>query len=234
VLAAAGVARGARHVAFAARDEVTREARTFGFGSSIPLEKARRDEVLLAWAMNGRPLPPAHGFPLRAVVPGFIGARSVKWLDHITLALEPSSNYFQRRAYKLFPPHVRAESADWRAGMSLAEQFTNVVICTPRQRQAAAGATVHLAGYALGGDGRTVVRVEVSPDDGRTWQPAAVERGSSPWTWCFWEASLAVPAGATRLWARAWDDHEIQPAFAADLWNFKGYMNNSWYCLHLA
>ena len=59
------------------------------FGGSIPLDKARRPEVLLAWAMNGEPLQPVHGAPLRVVVPGYIGARSIKWLDRIELRAHP-------------------------------------------------------------------------------------------------------------------------------------------------
>ncbi|MGH2524914.1 MAG: molybdopterin-dependent oxidoreductase, partial [Anaerolineales bacterium] len=74
----AGIAPEARHVAFAGLDDVQRQGKTLGFGSSIPIEKALSLEVLLAYEMNGEPLPPAHGFPVRAIVPGYIGARSVK------------------------------------------------------------------------------------------------------------------------------------------------------------
>ncbi len=94
----------ARHVAFAGLDETERHGHRFCFGGSIPLEKALSPEVLLAYEMNGEPLPPVHGAPLRVVVPGYIGARSVKWLSTVTLQDEPSDNYFQAKAYRLFPP----------------------------------------------------------------------------------------------------------------------------------
>jgi len=232
VLEAAGVKAGACHVDFEGLDEVTREGRTFGFGGSIPIAKARNDEVLLAFEMNGQPLPPTHGFPLRMVVPGFIGARSVKWLKRMTVQREPSSNYFQTQAYKLFPPHVRSETADWNHGQMLGELFTTAAICSPtgRSMDLPAG-DMTLRGYALGGDGRRVVRVEVSVNDGESWTETNLERGSTEWTWCFWECRVAVPKNIGRIWVRAWDDQEVQPPFAADLWNFKGYMNNSWYCL---
>jgi sulfite oxidase len=92
LLAEAGPHPSASHVAFSGLDDVLRHGETFRFGGSIPLEKALAPEVLLAWEMNGVPLPPEHGAPLRAVVPGFIGARSVKWLSRIELRDTPSEN----------------------------------------------------------------------------------------------------------------------------------------------
>src|SRR6185437_12169016 len=73
------------------------------FGGSIPLDKASRPEVLLAWAMNGERLPPVHGGPLRVIVPGYIGARSVKWLERIEVRPEPWAGHFQHVAYRLVP-----------------------------------------------------------------------------------------------------------------------------------
>jgi sulfite oxidase len=103
VLLAAGIDPRAKHVAFTGLDEISNGGDHFGYGGSIPLEKAMEPEVLLAYAMNGESLTPLHGFPLRVVVPGYIGARSVKWLANINLQEQPSLNYFQRRAYRLFP-----------------------------------------------------------------------------------------------------------------------------------
>ena len=86
VLALAGPRPGAAHVGFEGADSCPEASPPQRFGGSIPLDKARRPEVLLAWAMNGEPLPPVHGAPLRVVVPGYIGARSVKWLERIEVA----------------------------------------------------------------------------------------------------------------------------------------------------
>ena len=90
-----------REVGFEGAD-LCREAKPVQrFGGSIPLDKARRSEVLLAWAMNGEPLAPVHGAPVRVVVPGYIGARSVKWLESVELRSDPCPGYYQHVVYRL-------------------------------------------------------------------------------------------------------------------------------------
>ncbi|MBX4413378.1 molybdopterin-dependent oxidoreductase, partial [Mycobacterium tuberculosis] len=79
------------------------------YGSSIPLSKALSPEVLLAWQMNSEPLPRAHGGPVRVVVPGFIGARSVKWVTAITVQPGASQNYFQALDYRILPADADAD-----------------------------------------------------------------------------------------------------------------------------
>src|SRR5205085_2571972 len=81
LLAAVGPLDGAAHVAFTGLDLCAEEGQRFAFGGSIPFWKAMQGDVLLAWELDGEPLPPEHGFPLRVVVPGWIGARSVKWVS---------------------------------------------------------------------------------------------------------------------------------------------------------
>src|SRR3954447_17446163 len=103
VLSLAGPLDAATHVGFVGADVSPEATPTQRFGGSIPLEKASRREVLLAWAMNGEPLPPVHGAPVRVVVPGYIGARSVKWLEEIELRSAPWPGYFQDVVYRLLP-----------------------------------------------------------------------------------------------------------------------------------
>src|ERR671936_49002 len=93
VLAVAGPLREAAHVGFEGADLCSQAKPPERFGGSVPLDKACRPEVLLAWAMNGEPLPPVHGAPLRVIVPGYIGARSVKWLECIELRSAPWAGY---------------------------------------------------------------------------------------------------------------------------------------------
>src|SRR5579863_841216 len=103
VLALAGPLSEAGHVGFEGADLCREVKPAERFGGSIPLDKACRPEVLLAWAMNGDPLPPVHGAPLRVVVPGYIGARSVKWLERIEVRRRPWQGHFQHVAYRLLP-----------------------------------------------------------------------------------------------------------------------------------
>ncbi len=229
VLAAAGVSAEARHVAFTGLDEIEKGGRTFGFGGSIPLEKARRPEVLLAYAMNDAPLTPIHGFPLRALVPGYIGARSVKWLTNIDVRAEPSDNYFQRQAYKLFPPDVSAESADWSRGTMLYDAPLTSVICEPAEGALVEGERAVVRGYAYAG-GRGIARVEVSCDGHEPWIEAALAPDQGEWSWRLWEADVPVRADTRQLVVRAWDEDDTgQPENPGTLWNFKGYLNSAWH-----
>ncbi len=219
-----------KHVALTGLDEVERQNRRFGFGGSIPLEKALSAEVLLAYEMNNEPLAPTHGFPLRAVVPGYIGARSVKWLSQITLQAEPSDNYFQAHAYKLFPPQANAATVDWAGGLMLGEQSLNAVICCPQESENVRAGRIVVQGYALAGGDRRIERVDVSIDNGETWTIAALPEDRPSWTWCLWEAALDMPPGEGEIIARAVDSAaNTQPEHARHIWNFKGYMNNAWH-----
>jgi len=232
VLAAAGVGDDARHVAFGGVDQVTRHGETFGFGGSIPRDKALGAEVLLADSMNGAPLSPVHGYPVRVVVPGYLGARSVKWLARIHAQRDPSDNYFQSKAYRLFSPSVTADTVRWEDGLMLGENPINSVICTPEAGASVPAGRCVVQGYALAGGDRRVARVEVSADGGRTWSRAKLTEGER-WSWEFWEIELDLAPG-TELVARAWDTaSNTQPERLETVWNFKGYMNNAWHRVRL-
>lgn len=209
---------GARHVCLEGADEVTTAGGLVRFGASIPLDKALGGEVLLADRMNGERLPPEHGGPLRLVVPGYIGARSVKWLTRITLSAEASDNWFQARDYR-------------RNGQSLAALELNSAIAEPAEGASVTPGPLIVRGYALAGPGRTVERVEISGDGGRTWSRASlVSDNASPWSWRLWEAQVDLEPGEHELAVRAWDDAGgTQPADLASIWNEAGYMNNAWH-----
>ena len=229
VLAAAGVKAGAEHVEFVGGDDVFRHGENVGFGGSIPIEKAMNHEVLLAYEMNGKPLEPIHGFPLRTIVPGYIGARSVKWLRRITLQEEPSENYFQSIAYRLFPAHVNAENVDSHPGTQLSELSVNCVITSPHQGSTISGKKIKVCGYAMSG-GHRISRVEVSIDNGNTWITAVITQADQQWAWSFWEVSIELKMGEYEVIARAFDSaSNTQPEDAKHVWNFKGYMNNAWH-----
>jgi sulfite oxidase len=231
VLRAAGAeADGSLHVAFSSLDDCEVEGERFRFGASIPMTKAMSPEVLLAYEMNGEALAPEHGAPLRAVVPGFAGVRSAKWLAGITVQDTPSSSYTQQKDYKLFPPDVTKETADWDEGVTIYEMPLNAAICTPAPHAELETGAATLRGYAIAND-RSVARVDVSSDGGRTWRQAELEHNPhAPWSWTFWQATLDLPQGEHELAVRAWDSAgQTQPAAPDDTWNFKGYLSASWH-----
>lgn len=230
VLEKAGVQADAAHVVFTGLDDVTRQGQTFGFGGSIPLDKALSSDTLLAYEMNGKPLTQAHGYPVRSLVPGYIGARSVKWLTRITVQKEPSGNYFQQHAYKVFPPDVNWENVNWDEGVMLGENAVNSVICYPAEGTVLKAGRNRIAGYAVGG-AHPVAAVEVSIDDGHTWQSANLMTSRAyPWAWWLWGVVVELPPGDIELIARAVDAAgESQPRDIENLWNLKGYANNAWH-----
>jgi sulfite oxidase len=230
VLETVGVADGARYVEFVGLDQVERHGHRFGFGGSIDLAKAMGDEVLLASELNGAPLPPAHGFPLRAVVPGWIGARSVKWLGRITLTAEPSRNYFQTRAYRVQREVNPSDPRDVSAGVALSAVPLNAVIVDPTPAQVVPAGLVVVRGWAMGSEGRPPTAVELSPNAGEDWIPARIVAGGAAWAWVLWEASLELSRGRHTLAVRAADGSAVaQPRMLTETWNVKGYGNNAWH-----
>lgn len=230
VLMAAGVNAQDAHVAFLGLDEVTKDSETFGFGGSIPIEKALKPEVLLVYEMNGEPLLPIHGFPLRVVVPGYIAARSVKWLAEINVQDTPSANYFQTRDYKMFPPDVTEAKVDWNYGDMLEQLNLNSVICTPAHDEQLDAGEVHISGYALSCGENSIRKVEVSVDNCATWTEADINPSDEAWAWRFWNITLNLTPGSYALVVRAADSNgNTQPDSIDSIWNFRGYMNNAWH-----
>jgi sulfite oxidase len=230
LLLAAGIAPGAGHVELVGLDSVERHGRRFGFGGSIDLEKALGAEVLLATGLNGRPLTPEHGFPLRAVVPGWIGARSVKWLGAINLLEHPSTNYFQASAYRMQRTANPESPRDVSGGEAMREVPLNAVILDPVPGQVVSAGSLTVRGWAMGSGGSAVTSVQLSADDGRRWVAGHLTRRGGPWSWSFWEATVSVDPGPLTLVARAEDERGVtQPGTPAETWNVKGYGNNAWY-----
>jgi sulfite oxidase len=229
VLRAAGPRPEAAHVAFSAPDISPAADPPQPYGGSVTLAKALGGEVLLAWAMNGQPLPPVHGGPVRVIVPGYIGARSVKWVERITLQEQPSDNYFQATAYRLLPADADPAAAGPGDGLPLGAVAVNSAILRPADGAVLPAGPAQIAGYAFAGDDRGIARVDVSTDSGQTWQQAGLGPDAGPWAWRQWHAIVSVPAGETEIIARAWDTSAAaQPESPAHLWNPKGYVNNSW------
>ncbi len=227
VLRAAGLADDAAHVAFGAPDRSALADPAQTYGASIPIGKAMSPEVLLAWHMNGAALTPVHGAPVRVVVPGFIGARSVKWLQTVTVQAAPSDNYFQAVAYRLLPAGAASDGPG--AGFSLSSVALNCDVLSPEPGAHVRAGRTGVTGYSFAGDDRSVVRVDVSTDGSRSWTQAELDEPAGPWTWQHWRTNVELAAGPTTILVRAWDSTgAVQPESAAHLWNPKGYVNNSW------
>ena len=193
------------------------------FGGSIPLDKACRPEVLLAWGMNGEPLPLVHGAPLRVVVPGYIGARSVKWLERIEVRSTPG-----RGTSSTSSTGVPADATPGPGvGMPLGLIALNGDVLSPADGETVAAGPVEVRGYAFAGGDRHVARVDVSVDGGGDWSQAELLDDLGRWAWRHWRATLGS-ARRTRDLVRAWDSSAAtQPEDEAALWNPKGYVNNS-------
>jgi len=205
----------AKHVHFAGLE---------AYAASIPIKKAvdPQGDVLLAYSMNGQPLPRDHGYPLRSIVPGHVAARSVKWLNQITLSDEESTSQWQRKDYKCFGPNET--KVDWDAAPAIQELPVQSAITevktggwTKAARNDAQGQAdetaqkVTLGGYAYSGGGRSIIRVDVSMDSGKSWSqayllPDCVGKDGSPspcqghgaWSWKRWRFDTAVPLTAFR------------------------------------
>jgi sulfite oxidase len=230
LLRAVGASSEACHVQMVGLDEVERHGHRFGFGGSIDLAKAMSGEVLLATELNGVPLPEPHGFPLRAVVPGWIGARSVKWLGRIEVTTEPSPNYFQTRAYRMAREVNHADPRDVSRGTALTEVPLNAVILAPATGTVLSAGRHLVRGWAMGAGGGPLARVELSLDGGRSWLETRLSGSGERWAWSFWELEVPLPPGAHTIMARAVGaDGETQPPSPQETWNVKGYGNNAWY-----
>jgi sulfite oxidase len=225
VLALAGPLGGASDVGFEGADLSSEAKPVQRFGGSIPLDKALRSEVLLAWAMNGEPLPAVHGAPLRVVVPGYIGARSVKWLERIELRSEPWLGYFQHVAYRLVPADGTPGPG---VGIPLGLVALNSEVLSPRDGAIVPAGPTEVSGYAFAGGDRYVARVDVSIDGAESWTQAELLEDLGRWAWRHWRITVGLSPGPHELLVRAWDSSAAtQPEEDAALWNPKGYVNNA-------
>jgi sulfane dehydrogenase subunit SoxC len=194
------------------------------YARGLPLADARRPETLLVWAMNGAPLPPQHGAPLRVVVPGWYGMTQVKWLTRIDVLTEPFTGFQNATAYRLKvdagedgEPVTRIRPRSLMAPPGWPDFMT-------RERYLRAG-PVALSGRAWSGRA-PVTRVEVSTDGGSTWDVAALAPAdpAHPFAWRGWTYEWAAAPGRFDLLTRATDEVGSQPVEAE--WNRQGMANN--------
>jgi DMSO/TMAO reductase YedYZ molybdopterin-dependent catalytic subunit len=171
-----------------------------GYADSIPIERALSAEPHIVWKMNGEPLPPKHGTPVRLIVPGLYGIKNVKWLTTLTVTADDFQGYWQQRGWT-----------------DTAIIKTSSRIDVPGDRAVIAAGPTEIGGIAFAGD-RGIAKVEVSTDDGATWQEARIVENPSPagLSWVLWTLPWTPVSGAYTLVVRATDGTgELQTADSA-------------------
>lgn len=238
-----------RHVHFEGMDKGVDGV---GYGASIPLSTATdpRKDVLLAFDMNDEPIPRDHGFPLRAIVPGTVGARQVKFLDKIKIASVESPSFWQQQDYKGFPPNTDYSTENYKshAGPSIQELPVQSAITEPSHGSVFRVASsddecLTLRGYAWSGGGRGIVRVDVSLDGGKSWKTADLscegtsQRINRAWAWTPWELTIDshdLGEGTLDIQCKAVDSsYNNQPDTIAPIWNMRGVLNNAWHHIQI-
>jgi DMSO/TMAO reductase YedYZ molybdopterin-dependent catalytic subunit len=223
LLEEAGPLDEAVELVFAGADRGVQKEIEHDYERSLPIADALRDEVLLAYEMNGAPLPPQHGFPLRLVVPGWYGMASVKWLTRITAVSEPFEG-FQQLAYRYrqLPeddgvPVTRMDPRSLMIPPGLPDFLTRSRIVDAGRHE--------LRGRAWSGWG-SIERVEVSADGGSTWEAAELGEVVSPYAWRSWSFDWDAGPGTAELCCRATDaagnEQPLEPS-----WNLGGFSNNA-------
>lgn len=230
------------HVHFEGLDQDLTGAK---YGASISFQRAisKQNEVVLAYEMNGEPLPKDHGFPLRVIVPGVVGARNVKWLGRVLVSTEESPSHWQQNDYKGFNPSVDWDTVDFKSSPAIQVLPVQSAITEPKPGQTVipdSDGKVTVGGYAWSGDGREIVRVDVSLDGGKTWNVAELfgekQKEGQSWAWKLWklEASLPIDGKEVTIMCKAVDStYNVQPDTVAPIWNLRGVLNNAWHRVHI-
>jgi DMSO/TMAO reductase YedYZ molybdopterin-dependent catalytic subunit len=228
VLQAVGLKPGAAHVAGQGGDPGA-VATAAPVIRSIPMRKAMDEDTLIAWSMNGGPLPFVHGYPLRLVAPGWVGSASTKWLHTLTVLDAPFKGTYMDSSYRV-PKNAVAPGSKMPADAVSTEGWPikSMITFPAPNATAKVGTTITVRGKAWVGEG-SVDRVEVSVDEGKTWRNAQLAKSTGRYAWrTFTYEHKADAPGYVTFLARAWDDRgNAQPA--QPHWNPLGYFWNAWH-----
>ncbi len=226
VLEKAGVKSSAVEVMFEGADhgpdEVVGDPAEVTYERSLPIAKATHPDTLLAYEMNGEPLPQAHGFPLRLLVSGWYGMNSIKWLVGIHVLDHEFKGFYMTERYQTANEPGSPIPYTYLTKMKVKSIITNPV---PGEIIPTSGYT--LAGAAWSGEDE-VTKVDISTDGGQTWSPVDVLHPKSGYSWSRWEHNWRPSGpGSYTLMSRATNDKgETQPMEFPNKWDGRGYANN--------
>ncbi len=224
VLQHAGVKSSGKHVMFRGLDEVP--GKVPPFIRSIPIEKALDSDTLLATHMNGAPLTKHHGFPARALVPGWIGAASCKWLTQIKILDSEFVGNFMSPGYRLPNQPVKPGDAvkpeDTHPVTAL---NVKSLIVDPADGSRVKQGRVVVHGVAWAGEAN-IAKVEVSTDSGASWKPATLGREQARYAWRLWRHEFTAKSGDCSIVSRATDSTGRVQA-ETPVWNPSGYLYNA-------
>lgn len=226
VLKRAGVQPSARHIQMQGADRPV-STQVPLFIRSIPIEKALHPDTLLAYRMNSEPLPLLHGAPLRVITPGWMGDACLKWLTTITVSAEEAKGFYMETAYRYPVRPVEPGTAVSPREMKPVEAMVvKSLIVEPVQGAIVGRSPIIISGVAWTGEEGRIALVDVSTDDGRTWQPARLIGDDLPYTWRQWQFVWQPKAtGPAAILCRATDDRgQTQPM--ASPWNPGGFLWN--------
>lgn len=205
-----GLVDDAMHIEFYGADTYFKKGKVMNYLVSVPWRKVKVNEVLLAWEMNGKPLPRIHGYPLRAVVFGYIGARSCKWLYKIKALRNPSLGPVQQKEYLYYSPQIGKQNATYSNGFSIQDMPVSSAIMKPESfEQIVHDGVISLKGWAYSGGGHWPIKVEVSSDGGSVWYEVPFENLSTKYyyAWRTWKYDMPVDAeGWLEFVVRTWDN----------------------------
>ncbi|RWS17559.1 putative sulfite oxidase-like protein [Dinothrombium tinctorium] len=209
------------------------------YGASIPADIALdpKSQFILAYEMNDEEIPRDHGFPIRLIAPGIVGARNVKWLGRIVLSDEESHSHWQRNDYKGFSPNVDWDTVDFDKAPAIQDLPVQSAICKPANGEVLRrdkNGCIKVEGYAWSGGGRKIVRVDVSADGGKNWTVANLKQEATPlnrtYSWTLWEVNLPIKEGNAQLICKAIDSaYNGQPETVPPIWNLRGVLSNAWH-----
>lgn len=221
------------------------------YATCIPLEYAMdpNNDVLLAYEMNNKTLPPDHGYPVRVIIPGYVGGRCVKWLAKIWVSNKENDSYYHLYDNRILPSFVLDKDSEFAHTMfthpstACQEQNLNCFIVRPAQGETiplskvANGKSYRVEGIAYNGSGHEIQRVEISLNGGKDWlycirkfPDRPIRHGKKFWTWLHWhiDVNLSHLVRAESITVRCFNVFKsTQPEHP--IWNLSGMMNNCWY-----